>query len=106
MWDHGFSPGRSIRYSEELAKRSELLVRAPYGSRGKGVLTAEAIASELSKVLNYRRIPFETGRMAPILFHELRQVCFTGSSRLRLTRPTATMRWRISLALGPSSPCM
>ena len=33
--------------------------------------TAQAIAGELSKAPSCRRIVFETGRMAPILFHEL-----------------------------------
>jgi transposase len=33
--------------------------------------TAQAIAAELSKAPSYHRIVFETGRMAPILFHGL-----------------------------------
>ena len=40
--------------------------------------TAEAIAGELAKAPSCRRIVFETGRMAPILFH--------GLSRLRPSR--------------------
>ena len=36
--------------------------------------TAQAIAGELSKAPSCRRIVFETGRMAPILFHELSQL--------------------------------
>jgi transposase len=36
--------------------------------------TAEAIAGELSKALSCRRIVFETGRMATILFHGLNQL--------------------------------
>ena len=36
--------------------------------------TAQAIAGELSKAPSCRRIVFETGRMAPILFHGLRQL--------------------------------
>src|SRR3984885_12903405 len=37
-------------------------------------LTAEAIAGELAKAPSCRRIVFETGRMAPILFHGLNQL--------------------------------
>jgi transposase len=36
--------------------------------------TAEAIAGELSKAPSCHRIVFETGRMAPILFHGLNQL--------------------------------
>ena len=36
--------------------------------------TAEAIAGELAKAPTCRRILFETGRMAPILFHGLSQL--------------------------------
>jgi hypothetical protein len=36
--------------------------------------TAQAIAGELSKAPSCRRIVFETGRMAPILFHGLNQL--------------------------------
>jgi transposase len=36
--------------------------------------TAEAIAGELAKAPTSRRIVFETGRMAPILFHGLNQL--------------------------------
>jgi transposase len=36
--------------------------------------TAEAIAGELSKAPSCRRIVFETGRLAPILFHGLNQL--------------------------------
>ena len=35
---------------------------------------AEAIAGELAKAPTCRRIVFETGRMAPILFHGLNQL--------------------------------
>jgi hypothetical protein len=38
--------------------------------------TAQAIADELSKAPSCRRIMFETGRMAPILFHGLSQLGF------------------------------
>ena len=70
---------------------------------GKTASTAEAIAGELAKAPSCRRIVFETGRMAPILFHGLSQlglpvVCIESrrlirrSSRLRPTRPIATTR--------------
>jgi transposase len=36
--------------------------------------TAQAIANELAKAPSCRRIVFETGRMAPILFHGLSQL--------------------------------
>jgi transposase len=36
--------------------------------------TAQAVANELSKAPSCRRIVFETGRMAPILFHGLNQL--------------------------------
>jgi transposase len=69
----------------------------------KAASTAEATAGKLSKAPSCRRILFETGRMAPILFHGLRQldlpvVCVEAgrpirrSSRSRPTRPTATTR--------------
>ena len=41
---------------------------------GKSASTAEAIADELAKAPSCRRIVFETGRMAPILFHGLSQL--------------------------------
>ena len=40
----------------------------------KTASTAEAIAGELAKAPGCRRIVFETGRMAPILFHGLSQL--------------------------------
>src|SRR5271167_184069 len=40
----------------------------------KSESTAEAIAGELVKAPTCRRIVFETGRMAPILFHGLNQL--------------------------------
>ena len=36
--------------------------------------TAEAIVGELARAPTCRRIAFETGRMAPILFHGLNQL--------------------------------
>ena len=41
---------------------------------GKSASTAAAIAGELAKAPDCRRIVFETGRMAPILFHGLSQM--------------------------------
>ena len=38
--------------------------------------TAQAIADELAKAPSCGRIVFETGRMAPILFHGLSQLGF------------------------------
>jgi transposase len=38
--------------------------------------TAQAVANELAKAPSCRRIVFETGRMAPILFHGLSQLGF------------------------------
>jgi hypothetical protein len=74
---------------------------------GKSASTAEAIADALSKAPPCLRIVFETGRMAPILFHGLSQlglpvVCIESSkpirrsSRSRPTRRIATTRegWR------------
>jgi hypothetical protein len=40
----------------------------------KAASTAEAIAGELAKAPSCRRIVFDTGRMAPILFHRLNQL--------------------------------
>ena len=41
---------------------------------GKSASTAEAIADKLSEAPSCHRIVFETGRMAPILFHGLSQL--------------------------------
>jgi len=85
----------------------------------KTASTAQAIADELAKAPRCRRIVFETGRMAPILFHGLSQlglpvVCvesrqaYQALKSLAPTRPIATTRevWRIWPAPGSSSPCM
>ena len=40
----------------------------------KAESTAQAVANELAKAPSCRRIIFETGRMAPILFHGLSQL--------------------------------
>jgi transposase len=44
------------------------------GYESKTISMAEAIADELAKTPSCRRIVFETGRMAPILFHGLNQL--------------------------------
>ena len=49
----------------------------------KTASTAEAISAELSKAPSCRRIVFETGRMAPILFYGL---CHAGISLLDVGR--------------------
>ena len=85
----------------------------------KAASTAEAIAGELSKAPSCRRIVFETGRMAPILFHGLNHSVSQWSasragrptrrsSRSPPTRPIAmTLEvWRISPELASSSLCM
>src|SRR5262245_63496633 len=41
---------------------------------GKAASIAEAVADELAKAPSCRRIVFETGRMAPILFHGLSEL--------------------------------
>jgi hypothetical protein len=46
----------------------------PAVRESKTISTAEAIADELAKAPSCRRIVFETGRMAPILFHGLNQL--------------------------------
>jgi hypothetical protein len=56
--------------------------------------TAEAIAGELSKALSCHRIVFETGRMAPILFHGLSQ----------LGLPVVCVEMNVVEPLGPSGP--
>ena len=70
---------------------------------GKSASMAEAIADELASAPSCRRIVFETGRMAPILFHGLSQPPslwsasragrpIRRSSRSRRTSPIATTR--------------
>ena len=46
----------------------------------KTASTAQAIADELAKAPSCRRIVFETGRMAPILFHGLSELGFPSSA--------------------------
>ena len=56
--------------------------------------TAQSIADELAKAPSCRRIVFETGRMAPILFHGLSQLGFRWSAS-RAGRPTRrSSLWR------------
>ena len=87
--------------------------------QSKTASTAAAIAVELAKAPSCRRIVFETGRMAPILFHGLSQlglpvVCvesrqaYQALKSLATPRPIATTRevWRILPAPASSSPCM
>ena len=62
---------------------------------GKTESTARAIASELAKAPGCRRIVFETGRMAPILFHGLNQlglpvVCVESRQTYQALRSLAT----------------
>ena len=45
-----------------------------FARRQRPESTAQAVANELSKAPSCRRIVFETGRMAPILFHGLNQL--------------------------------
>ena len=47
----------------------------------KAESTAQAVANELAKAPSCRRIVFETGRMAPILFHGLSQTRSAGGLR-------------------------
>ena len=61
--------GRDISMDEThvcVLDREGVVVR-----ESKTESTAQAVANELSKAPSCRRIVFETGRMAPILFHEL-----------------------------------
>jgi len=84
---------------------------------GKSASMAEAIRDELAKAPSCRRIVFETGRMAPILFHGLSQlglpvVCVESRQAYQALRSLAThktdrndARGRIRLAPVSSSPC-
>jgi transposase len=85
----------------------------------KAASTAEAIAGELSKAPSCRRIVFETGRMAPILFHGLNQlglpvVCVESRQAYQALKSLATHKtiammlvvWRTSPELASSSLCM
>jgi transposase len=61
----------------------------------KTASTAQSIANELAKAPSCRRIVFETGRMAPILFHGLSQlglpvVCVESRQAYQALKPLAT----------------
>ena len=95
--------------------REGLVVR-----ESKAESTAQAVANELAKAPSCRRIVFETGRMAPILFHGLSQlglpvVCVESRQAYQALKSLATHKtdrndaregWRIWLAPGSSSPRM
>ena len=86
----------------------------------KTELTAQAIAGELAKAPSCHRIVFETGRMAPILFHGLNQlglpvVCVESRQAYQALKSLATHKTdrndvrglaHIWPALASSSPCM
>ena len=85
----------------------------------KTASTAQAIADELAKAPSCRRIVFETGRMAPILFHGLSQlglpvVCVESRQAYQALKSLATHKtdrttregWRIWPAPASSNPCM
>jgi hypothetical protein len=69
--------------------------------------TVEAIAGELAKAPTCRRIVFETGRMAPILFHGLSQlslpVVFVGPRGPLANHRAQKARWPAG-DLGKSDP--
>jgi len=50
------------------------IAKAWWFARARPESTAQAIAGELAKAPTCRRIVFETGRMATILFHGLNQL--------------------------------
>jgi transposase len=85
----------------------------------KTASVAEAIAGELAKPPSCRRIVFETGRMAPILFRGLSQlglpvVCVESRQAYQALKSLATHKTDrndargLALWLAPafSSPCM
>jgi transposase len=66
-----------FRWPRHLAGRDSYLRSDREGAvvyESKTASTAEAIADQLAKAPSCRRIVFETGRMAPILFHGLSQL--------------------------------
>jgi hypothetical protein len=69
---------------------------------GKTASTAAAIVGALAKAPSCRRIVFETGRMAPILFHGLSQLSLTV---VCVESRQPTRRWLAEVAaerdLGP-----
>ena len=67
---------RYFRSMDETAMFAFLIRKGMEVRESKTESTVEAIANELAKAPSCRRIVFETGRMAPILFHELSQLGF------------------------------
>ena len=68
----------------------------------KAASTAQAIAGELAKAPSCRRIVFETGRMAPILFHGLSQlglpvVCVESRQAYQALKSLATHKGIVTL---------
>ena len=71
----------------------------------KTASTAEAIAGELAKAPKCRRIVFETGRMAPILFHGLSQlglpvVCVESRQAYQALKSLATHKTDLNRAIA------
>jgi hypothetical protein len=61
--------------SQSTRRMSALsIAKAWWFARARPESTAQAIAGELAKAPTCRRIVFETGRMATILFHGLNQL--------------------------------
>ena len=86
---------------------------------GKAASTPEAIADGLARAPSCRRIVFETGRMAPMLYHGLSQlglpiVCVESRQAYQALKSLATHKTDrndargLALSLAPvsSSPCM
>ena len=70
----------------------------------KAESTAQAVANELAKAPSCRRIVFETGRMAPSLFHGLNQlglpvVCVESRQAYQALKSPATHSGRSSRGL-------
>ena len=61
-----------VDYTGGISKCGDKRVRTANESKTES--TAQAVANELAKAPSCRRIVFETGRMAPILFHGLSQL--------------------------------
>jgi hypothetical protein len=85
--------------------------------KAKVASTPADIAAELAKFPSCRRILFETGRMAPMLFHGLSQlglpvVCVESRQAYQALKSLATHKtdrraaWRIWREPGSSNPFM
>jgi hypothetical protein len=76
----------------------------------KTASTAQAIAGELAKAPSCHRIVFETGRMAPILFHELNQLGLPAtaipSSAARISTSGSWTIWPTNSARRTASTCV